>query len=319
MRLRYLPALMVMALYLGATSAEASEKGRTAQDSQFSQATSDSEEAARDGRLPPPTPPKALGGSGGSTGSTGGESTGTAGTGGTGKLKPPPGVRKSDTSSDDDSATKPRPPSKKKKTKKKTTTKKEVEKEPTYGFGAKFGLMPYSAMSATMKDKTNRDYDMTMSYGLGLDGHYRLASRLYLTAELMYWWAEIEEYKGSTGSGDYNANSNDAILDLGIGAKFIFLGSERTSDRVYGRGYFGYSYYVSSDENNDAASGQVDDNRGGLYFGATAGILHKMGRSLSLFAEGGVLYRNFTNTGDVEKDAYLWSLQATAGFHYHWD
>lgn len=256
----------------------------------------------QDDRLPPPTPPK-LKNPGSSSTDSGSSSSGTSST----KPKPPTAT-KGDSKDDDEGTTTKKPTTKKKTKKKKKKEKAETEAELPYGLGVKVGLMPYAAMSADTKTNGNQDYNMAMSYGIGLDGHYRLASSFYLTAELMYWWTEIQEVEGT----DYNAESGDAMMDIGIGAKYVFLGSERSSDRVYGRGFLGYSYYISSDDN------AIDDNRGGLYYGAAAGIWHKMSKAFSLFAEGGLAFHSFTNTGGEEKDAFFWDIQATAGFMYHW-
>lgn len=299
---RFLITCLSVAFVMSVTDAYAGQPAPLSDTALVDKALSPGDTAASaDDRLPPPKPPKIkISGSGDDSGSS--------------DTPPKTPVVKKPTDSGDDQPVK-KPTTKKKKAKKKKKAA-ETEAELPYGLGVKVGLMPYAAMSAETKTSGNRDYNMTMSYGLGLDGHYRLASSLYLTAELMYWWTEIEEIKDGTQKQDYNANSGDAILDLGIGAKFIFLGSEKSSDRVYARGYLGYSYYVSSDENDQAF--QVDDNRGGLYYGLTAGISHRFSSAFSLFAEGGLMFRSYTNTGGDEKDAFFWNIQGLGGFMYHW-
>ncbi len=302
MTFRLLMSSFSLALLLSAASAQAAQPAPTQdQAAVTSQNTPMDVATPTDDRLPPPKPPKIK---------VTGDNDDSGGTTDTNDGTPKKPVVKKPTSTDDGAITKK--PTTKKKTKKKKKKVVDTEAELPYGLGVKVGLMPYAAMSAETKTQGNRDYNMTMSYGLGLDGHYRLANGFYLTAEAMYWWTEIEQVDDNSGKTDYNANSGDAMLDLGIGAKYVFLGSEKTSDRVYGRGYLGYSYYVSSDDN------AVDDNRGGLYYGLTAGLMHKMGQAFSLFAEGGLMFRSFTNTGGDEKDAFFWDIQAQAGFMYHW-
>lgn len=299
---RFLLTCLSVAFVLSTADASAGQPAPSSDDAAVAGALAPSDAASpADDRLPPPKPPKIkISGSDDDGGDAADDTPKT------------PIVKKPTDSGDDQPVKKP---TKKKKAKKKKK-KAETEAELPYGLGVKVGLMPYAAMSAETKTSGDRDYNMTMSYGLGLDGHYRLASSLYLTAEMMYWWTEIEEIKDGTQKRDYDANSGDAILDLGIGAKFIFLGSEKSSDRVYARGYLGYSYYVSSDENDQ--SYQVDDNRGGLYYGLTAGISHRFSNVFSLFAEGGLMFRSYTNTGGDEKDAFFWNIQGLGGFMYHW-
>ncbi len=91
--------------------------------------------------------------------------------------------------------------------------KKKTGAEPLpYGLGLKVGFMPYNTMSATKKGGGESDYSMRMAYGIGLEGHYRLLARLYLTGELMYWITQISKVDRQS-----EADARDGLLNTGVG------------------------------------------------------------------------------------------------------
>ena len=190
-------------------------------------------------------------------------------------------------------------------------TPRPVQKENNiypYGLGLKVGLMPYNVMTADLKGCGEAEFNMRMGYGFGVEGQYRLANWFYLTAELMYWFLEIEEVGGQS----YNARESDGMLNIGAGIKSCFLGNDLTSNQLYARGTIGYSGYFSNDSN--ASPG----NRGGLYYGFGVGAQHNMSRRFRLFAESGLYWSNFTSVSNGEDETRFFNWQATAGFLVHW-
>ena len=190
-------------------------------------------------------------------------------------------------------------------------TRRPVQKENNiypYGFGLKVGLMPYNVMTADLRGGGEAEFNMRMGYGFGVEGQYRLANWFYLTAELMYWFLEIEEVAGQS----YNARESDGMLNIGAGIKICFLGNDLSNNQLYARGTIGYSGYFSNDSN--ASPG----NRGGLYYGFGIGGQHNMSRRFRLFAESGLYWSNFTSVSNGEDETRFFNWQATAGFLVHW-
>lgn len=177
-----------------------------------------------------------------------------------------------------------------------------------YGLGLKIGIMPYNSMKSTVKGGGSKDYNMRMAYGLGVDGQYRLGSRFFVMGEAMYWFTEIKELNGTS----YEATSRDGLLDLAVGLKVVLYGKETANDQVYARGTVGFADYIMDDDNLNKT------DRAGIYYGFGAGIQHRMGRTIRLFAETGLYWASFTAISDTENEGTFFSWQGSAGFLVHW-
>lgn len=187
--------------------------------------------------------------------------------------------------------------------------KKKTKAEPLpYGLGLKIGFMPYNSMSATVKGGGENDYNMKMAYGFGLEGHYRLAARFYLTGELMYWFTQISK----VGKKSYDAEAKDGLLNTGVGLKVFVYGKETAANQIYAKGTVGYSQYMADDDNLKG------NDRIGVYYGLGAGITHRMGERFRLFAETGLYWNSYSTVGEGENEATLFNWQGTGGFLYLW-
>lgn len=195
---------------------------------------------------------------------------------------------------------------------KKPKKKKKPREEPLpYGLGLKVGVMPYNSMEAYVSEEGKTDYDMRMAYGYGLGGQIRIMQSFYLTGELMYWVTEVRSKEGASGA----PRETDGLLNLGGGLRLNVYGGDYTNDRVYIKGMVGFTSYIADDANDKTTGG---DNRNGVYYGGSLGIEHKLARTLTLYADSGFYWNDFTNPAQGEDEAEFFNWQAAAGFMYHW-
>jgi len=208
----------------------------------------------------------------------------------------------------------------KKSTKKKAKKKKSKPKTPKYGLGLKGGIIPINDMNVTFQG-TNKgdsrlvDYDFGPFWGWGVGGQYRLRKNLYIVGELLYWFPQVDETDNHPDQTDTELEfkEKDGLLNIGGGLKFNVMGGEHTSDRVYLKGHFGFSDYITDDKNNDKG------NREGIYFNLMAGIEHMFARTFTIYADTGYYHNIFMSPGDDEEEATLNGWLVTAGFLMQWD
>ena len=191
--------------------------------------------------------------------------------------------------------------------------KKKQPEELTYGLGLKIGVMPYNSMTARLETK-DRDYDMSMAYGWGVGGEYRIVQGFYLTGEFMYWYPEIESVRIDGDSK--SARTSDGLINLGGGLRVNVYGEKGGKDRVYVKGTIGFTDYAADTANSNTTG---DANRVGIYYGGSMGIEHLLSNVISLYADTGFYWNSFSSAADDELDAKLFNWQLAGGFFVHWN